>query len=433
MNPALVVLRRLLPALVVPLLGACGSINVTVDVLNPEYVHTQGLEAALRTSYRDIAKTEAGRFAGHSRRQAASFARELQRLAAEIRKTALRLPPGAQTAVGRSADMLEQGVGEQGSWALQAEATATELEVLAQEVRRQGAALAFDGYGPLPDALRGPLQRFVAVEKDLRSTQFLVVNDARRSLRDRVADAAAAAAAGGAAAARAAGSHEAAAVAAGAAAARAVTVAAAPGLAATDKQADAAASTTARSIIGDGSLASTDYAYTVANAPPALWRPEFNRAYAAAEFGNADMVLRLNSTADFSVKGLMFDASKVAQVASKVLTQTVLVTAQVAGVPVATARTATSGSTASGGEALSQSSADLAGADRSLALREARLTSQRSAIRALAQTLLAAVSSLSSPPLVGQVGQAAGRVGLHTSLDRSFDALRPLIDLQDLP
>jgi hypothetical protein len=42
----------------------------------------------------------------------------------------------------------------------------------------------------------------------------------------------------------------------------------------------------------------------------------------------------LESLADFTIKGVTFDPSKVAQVASKVTTQALLMSAQIAGVPV---------------------------------------------------------------------------------------------------
>lgn len=183
-----------------------------------------------------------------------------------------------------------------------------------------------------------------------------------------------------------------------------------------------------RSIIGDGSLVSTEFAYVVARAPDRLWANNFNRAFASGTFGNSDIVIRLNSTADFSVKGMLFDASKVAQVASKVMTQAVLIGTQMAGVPVSAA----SNGTTTGGDALSKASADLATAEGAIAKRQALLDSQRDAMRSLARTILGSATTLETDALKGKGKDDPSRAPMHKAIDDSFTALKPLLSMQEL-
>ena len=159
-----------------------------------------------------------------------------------------------------------------------------------------------------------------------------------------------------------------------------------------------------------------------------LWASNFNRAFASGTFGNSDMVIRLNSTADFSVKGMLFDASKVAQVASKVMTQAVLIGTQMAGVPVSSASTGTS----TGGDALSKASADLAAAEGAIARRQALVASQRDAMRSLARTILGSAQPLESEALKGKGKDDPVRAPMHKAIDDSFTALKPLLSMQDL-
>lgn len=89
-----------------------------------------------------------------------------------------------------------------------------------------------------------------------------------------------------------------------------------------------------RSPIGGGSLTASDFAYFVASAPPESWVPRFNRAYGTGQLGNSDIAIKLGEDGEFTVKGLTFDPSTVAAVASKVTTQALLLAAQLNGVPV---------------------------------------------------------------------------------------------------
>ncbi len=402
-------------------LAACGTINVSVDVLDPDHVRSEMSEVSVRKLQREIFAAQPEAYAKQIDIRFHSFKTEVEILADKVRKTADALPAAQRPPVIAAADNLVKGVQPNGDFSQRAYRAGQKLESLAQSVRDESAKLRFDGQHQMPAQVRALLQDFRATESATRVEQVQFVRAAELNLRHRLATAteAAAKAAANAAPAAAASSVE-------ASTAKAVTVAVAAPAAAATVQANVAAATASRSIIGDGSLAATEFAYVVANAPESLWRGDFNRAYASTTMGNSDMVIRLNSTADFSVKGLLFDASKVAQVASKVLTQTVLVGAQIAGVPVPTASTGTQ----NGGDALSKSSSDLAAADAVLAARDANAAAQKSAARSLARSLIYAHQQLGSAALSAKPPTDAYRAAIHAGIDTTVTSLKNILALQ---
>jgi len=405
------------------MLSGCGTINVSVDVLNPEYVHRQVDEVAAGKAFRELQTAKPGDVAKRVDGGFDGFAREVRGMAVSIRQTANSLPVGQRPPILRSADMLDEAVGGVGDYRRKAGQAGIELESLARGVRDEAARLKYSGDGPLPSEVRSLMLDFQAKDKALSTSQVNFVRSTQGDLRERVATAARVRGAEAAASA-----PPAAASAAQAVATQGVATAAEPGLQAVGTQVAAAVSAASRSIIGDGGLAATEFAYFVASAPDKVWEKDFNRAFADTKFGNSDIVIRLNSTADFSVKGLLFDASKVAQVASKVLTQTVLLSAQIAGVPIPTASTGTT----SGGDALSKSSSDLAGLDAAQAARDARVSGQKSAIRSLARSLLMATPQLTGAALAVKTKDDVERAAVHDSIDSSYSALKTLLSLQDM-
>lgn len=408
------------------MLSGCGTIKVSVDVLNPEYVHRQVGEVAVGKAFRELQAAKPGEVAKRVDTGFDAFAREVRGMAVSIRQTAASLPGAQRPPIVSSARMLDDAVGDAGDYRRRAALVGIELEDVAKRVRAEAARLNYGGDGPMPGEVRALMLEFQAKDKALSTSQVEFVRSTQLDLRERVATAARATGAAAAASAPAATASAAQAV-----ATQAVTTAAEPGLQAVKVQVSAAESASTRSIIGDGSLAATEFAYFVASAPDNLWEKDFNRAYADTKLGNADIVIRLNSTADFSVKGLLFDASKVAQVASKVLTQTVLLSAQVAGVPVPTASTTSTGTT-SGGDSLSKSSSDLATLDAAQAARDARVAGQKSAMRSLARSLLAATPQLTSAALATKPKDDADRLAIHGGIDSSYTALKTLLSLQDI-
>ncbi len=402
-------------------LAGCSTIEVSVDVLNPEHVRAEMNNVGVRKLQREIVTARSGDYAQQIDLRFKSFATEVTLLADRIRKTADAIPVSERGPVNAAADNLQKGVGSTGDYRRRSDSGALRIETIAQRIRQESVRLKFDGQKEMPLELRALLLEFRAVDNEMRDEQVQLVRVAEMNLRQRVA--AAADAAGKAAAANA---TPAAASASAAATSKAVTAAAAAPAEAVVAQATVAAAVAARSIIGDGSLAATEFAYVVASAPDQLWKGEFNHAYANTMMGSSDVVIRLNSTADFSVKGLLFDASKVAQVASKVLTQTVLVGAQIAGVPVSSASTGTQ----SGGDALSKSSADLVAGDAVLAAREANAAAQKAAIRSLARSLISANQQLSSNPLSGAAAADPSRAAIHDGIDNTVASLKNILSLQ---
>ncbi len=114
------------------------------------------------------------------------------------------------------------------------------------------------------------------------------------------------------------------------------------------------ASADVRSLTGGNVITGDANASLVARADEKHWSPVYNKAFANGMLGNVDIAIKMDSVGDFTVKGVSFDPSQVAQVVSKVTSQALVVATQIAGVPVLT--TAPSGD----GAALAKSSARLA-------------------------------------------------------------------------
>ena len=390
--------------------SGCGQLTVRVDVLDPEHVRNEMSDERLRKLYRDAVAAQPGDFAASLDTQANAYVQAMGKLVRQYDDLGQKLggAPGlALRSVAQALTMELQG----GTPIAVATTHGTKAETLAQGLRESPEAMRWAGRGPAPTAVRESLLALEAAVKAPRVQQANELTELRRSVNRLVA------------------LVNPPAPAAPAPAAAASAAAVAPQLkAAAAEVAAVEAVVNQRSIIGDGSLAATEFAYVVAKAPESLWASNFNKAFASGTFGNADMVIRLNSTADFSVKGMLFDASKVAQVASKVMTQAVLIGTQIAGVPVSSASTGTT----TGGDALSKASADLAAAEGAIAKRQALLASQRDAMRSLARTILGSALPLETDALKGKGKDDPLRAPMHKAIDDSFTALKPLLSMQDL-
>lgn len=68
-------------------------------------------------------------------------------------------------------------------------------------------------------------------------------------------------------------------------------------------------------------------AYFVAQAPPQFWALEYNRALGDGKIGGTDIVVKLNDTADFTIKGMVFDSRSTANMIKKVGTSVLSVLA----------------------------------------------------------------------------------------------------------
>lgn len=386
------------------LLAGCGQLEVKVDVLDREYVRAEAAEESLRHAYRQIVSASAGEIAAALDRKLGDFQREALKLIETYDKMAEALPNEPKEALKEINRATRRSVAD-GIVPDTARRKSSELERSAQDIRTHPAAQAWNGRGAIPVQLRQKLVAFTAALKDY-DVDF---NLQRRSLEDngrrirRFASADATAPASSSAPAR-----------------------ASPVAEAVDAQeAVVKAVVEQRHIIDGLGLSDTEFAFLVANAPPNLWKPNYNRAFGSGTFGNVDVVIRMNSTADFSVKGMRFDATTVAAVASKVLTQSVLLGAQIAGVPVSTAATGSGG-----GEALSRSSAELARVDASLAAHAASNEAQRTALRSLARTILGARTQMEASAFAAQ--NKDERAAVHAPIDASFKAMEPLLLMQAL-
>lgn len=387
-------------------LVGCGQLRVKVDVLDPQYVRGEIGDEALRKTYRRILAASPGDLANQVVANYRVYQREVEELAKRYETLAKSFPEAQARSLVASANDLRQAASG-GSILEGVMRQASVIEDKAQEVREAAATSRWTGRGPLPETIRAKL-----VELDAESKKLAVIQ--QKDLRELAIDSRRIAA-------------------------RAAQAPGAPASPAPRQQADAALkaaeaqerivqAVAQRSIAQGSELTHTEYAYVVASAKPELWSEKYNEAVGSGTFGNVDVVIRMNSTADFSVKGMRFDASTVAQVASKVLTQSLLVGAQMAGVPVAAA----SAGTSSGGDALSKSSADLASLEQTLTNRQALTDAQRSAIRAAARAILGVAPQLETGDLKTKPKNDDARATLHESVLSTFNALKPQLELQGL-
>jgi hypothetical protein len=180
----------------------------------------------------------------------------------------------------------------------------------------------------------------------------------------------------------------------------------------------------AHTILGGPTLATSEYAYIVSKAPDLYWSTDFNRALGSAELGNSDIVIKMNSQADFSVKGMRFDASTVAAVASKVTTQALLLGIQMAGVPVPKlpAESTNMGDGAKLADASDQLSADQETLDK----RKAKIEAWRVAVREMALSVLAEESNLTPSNWAQQKDIVASQ------LEATFNAMQSTLKLDGL-
>lgn len=89
------------------------------------------------------------------------------------------------------------------------------------------------------------------------------------------------------------------------------------------------------SVVGGGRLLNElTEAFFVTRAPASAWAPHYNRAVAEGQMGNMSVAVKMNDTADFSIKGMVFDGRATAQLMSKIGTQTVAVIARAYGAPI---------------------------------------------------------------------------------------------------
>jgi hypothetical protein len=383
-------------------LTGCAQLRVGVDVLDREFVRGEVVEEGLRQAYRRIASARPRDFAASIDRGLQDYRHEVGILADKYMAWSKTIKPEYRPGINEVAEGLK--ISLDGVLPFKrAQNKATEIESLAQVIRQHVAKNPWSGRSAIPPDLRTKLVSFESAAKQYGHELDIELRDLSNDAKKIQALATVKAPAS-----------------------RGVTPTESTEAKELKIQQAVVAAVAQRSIIEGSELTNTEFAYIVASAPELLWAPNFNQALGNGTFGNVDIVIKMNSTADFSVKGMRFDATTVATVASKVMTQAVLLGAQMSGVPIPTA----SSGTTTGGDALSKSSSDLAVAEASLAKRQAQIEAQRSAIRTAAKAIIGARSHMEDPTFKTQDAQS--RAPLHKSIDSTLKALQPLILMQDI-
>ncbi|MBL8300015.1 MAG: hypothetical protein JNN30_16875 [Rhodanobacteraceae bacterium] len=172
-------------------------------------------------------------------------------------------------------------------------------------------------------------------------------------------------------------------------------------------------------------------AYTVAHAPDEYWSEKYQKAYGRGILGNLNVAVKYTppnlategSVGSFNIKGLTFDPSQVTQMASKALTQGLLMYTQMA-----TGRLPSPETPAAGASATNATSTNLAtevgNARRALALYDAQLNDRQIALQDLHELVRAMMpEGTSSDPAKRQEAAKSLQRWLKTNKDRLSPAL----------
>lgn len=163
-------------------------------------------------------------------------------------------------------------------------------------------------------------------------------------------------------------------------------------------------------------------AFVVAHAPDDYWSEKYQKAYGKGYLGNVNVAVRYTpadlaaegSLGSFNIKGLTFDPSQVAQMASKAVTQGLLMYTQMA-----TGRLPSVSTTDKAATPTSASSsglvAEVDGARKMLALYDAQMRDRRDALQELHELILALIPN-------GTSTDNAKRKEAAQSLDRWLTA-----------
>jgi hypothetical protein len=111
----------------------------------------------------------------------------------------------------------------------------------------------------------------------------------------------------------------------------------------------------------------------IINAPSDAWRGLYNETYGLGSFGNTDIAVKMEGLADFTLKGVRVDSTKVTQATMAGITTAVKVVASAYGVPLP--------SSSGGGSTQTQTQTKIAPDPEQQKLdAEQKLKSQRAAI-----------------------------------------------------
>ena len=170
------------------------------------------------------------------------------------------------------------------------------------------------------------------------------------------------------------------------------------------------------SLTGGQRLAEDPLAYAVASAGKQYWANKFNRTYGNGRFGNLNFAIKMESLAEFTIKGLTFDPSAVTAMASKVSAQSLIFAAQIAGVPV-NLPNVTAGTS---GQAAVDRSKALADMQTATLQQDAEIESRQRALIRIAERILSEADNILS-------NDKRVRDSTKDAIDASFEAQRPLL------
>jgi hypothetical protein len=176
------------------------------------------------------------------------------------------------------------------------------------------------------------------------------------------------------------------------------------------ERAAVAAAAPLHSLIGEDGLFRSAEAYAVVAADDSMWTEKFDDSRALAFFGDVNVALKMETRGSFTVKGLSFDPSEIARVASRVVTQTLVAATQPASLAVLPKR--------------QRAEADETGVNTIAELGE-RQRQRREALLSVANAVLEEEAAFKEGGAVDQAAHDAVE-----SITRTWSALKPLVLLE---
>lgn len=143
-------------------------------------------------------------------------------------------------------------------------------------------------------------------------------------------------------------------------------------------------------------------AYWVTTAPERFWAKKYDYAKGSGKFGDVNIAIRYDPNSDpdsqlghVSVKGLTFDPSQVARVASKTVVQSLLLAAQIEGVPISSGASSSANPNDVAASALISASTDMGQRKQEMLALDAENQDSRRAMIAVAMSAIGQHDNLS--------------------------------------
>ena len=187
------------------------------------------------------------------------------------------------------------------------------------------------------------------------------------------------------------------------------------------------------SYLGDDgrTLALNRVAHAAVSAEPEFWQKRYNKAVGRGVWGSTDVVLKLNSTADFSIKGLVFDGRSTAIATRKLTASTLQLLAKgagmAAGVPVPISTGDVNGAEGASEAGALSAAQNLQNAEADVSLAEERSAAFDRALRRLVSSILISARAAENGASAATVGQ------LREAATANFEANRTLLEAVAAP